>query len=159
MKIPEHESNCGWSGTQQQHSTDNTKRTKILDVKTCRIFAINIRKRGMIHIKKRRNCGWSDTRQQHSKRETKRTVNIYDVKTYKKNEKTDPSNFRKYTRKWGVISRRHCGWSGASTTTQKYETGEKTVLKCLFKWARHWVDSLVLRWAACFIKKRRDYQL
>jgi ribosomal protein L21E len=22
-------------------------------------------------------------------------------------------------------SRRHCGWSGASTTTQKYETGEK----------------------------------
>jgi hypothetical protein len=31
------------------------------------------------------------------------------------------------------ISRRHCGWSGASTTTQEYETGGKTVLKCLFE--------------------------
>ena len=34
-----------------------------------------------------RNCGWSETRQQHSKHETKRTVNIYDVKTYKKSLK------------------------------------------------------------------------
>ncbi len=31
-------------------------------------------------------------------------------------------------------SRRHCGWSGASKMTQEYETGEKTVLKCLFEW-------------------------
>ena len=31
-------------------------------------------------------------------------------------------------------SRRHCGWSGATTTTQEFETGEKTVLKCLFEW-------------------------
>ncbi len=41
--------NCGWSETQQQHSKHNTKRTKILDVKTCRIFAINIQKWGIIH--------------------------------------------------------------------------------------------------------------
>jgi hypothetical protein len=33
------------------NTAPNTKRTKILDVKTCRIFAINIRKRGMIHSK------------------------------------------------------------------------------------------------------------
>jgi ribosomal protein L21E len=26
-------------------------------------------------------------------------------------------------------SRRHCGWSSASTTTQKYETGEKNRLE------------------------------
>jgi hypothetical protein len=53
------------------------------------------------------------------------------------------------------ISRRHCGWSGASTTTQEYETGEKTVLKCLFERAqrRNW------RWAACLYQKRRDYHL
>ncbi len=41
--------NCGWSETRQQHSKHNTMRTKILDVKTCRIFAINIRKRGTNH--------------------------------------------------------------------------------------------------------------
>ncbi len=50
------------------------------------------------------------------------------------------------------ISRRHCGWSGASTTTQEYETGEKTVLKCLFERARHCCDELAIRWAACDIK-------
>ena len=43
----------------------------------------------------------------------------------RRNEKTSiPSNFRKQSRKWGV-SRYHCGWSCASTTTQEYETGEK----------------------------------
>ncbi len=59
--------NCGWSETQQLHSRHNTKRTmiwmlrnlsnfrknrtnmrRIKDVKTCRIFAIKIRKRGTI---------------------------------------------------------------------------------------------------------------
>jgi len=66
------------------NTAPNLKEKKILDVKTCRIFAINIRKRGVIHGKNWRNCGWSETQQQHSKHETKRTMNIYDVKTYKR---------------------------------------------------------------------------
>ena len=70
----------------------------------------------------------------------------------RKTKKNGSVEFSETVTKMRSISRRHCGWSGASTTTQKYETGEKTVLKCLFKWARHWVDELVLRWAACFIK-------
>ena len=61
---------------------------------------------------------------------------MYDVKTYEK-RKDGSVEFSEIIAKMRGISRRHCGWSGASTTTQKYETGEKTVLKCLFKWARH----------------------
>jgi len=50
-------------------------------------------------------------------------VNIYDVKTYKKWE--DGSvEFSEKRAKMRSKSRRHCGWSGASTTTQKYDTGE-----------------------------------
>jgi hypothetical protein len=95
--------NCGWSGTQQQHSTHNTKRMKISGLKnwlaklwlewdstttqqaqhkanddmdatnTCRIFVKIIRKWGGI-TEEWRNCGWSETRQIHSKHETRRTM-------------------------------------------------------------------------------------
>ena len=44
-------------------------------------------------------------------------------------EKTNPSNFRKTIAKMRSISRSVCGWSGASTTTQEYETGEKNRLE------------------------------
>ena len=100
--------NCGWSGTQQQHSTDHTKRTKkFLDTKVTVAgvklnnntaltiqsersfldskpdeFPRNITKMRRKFAEKWRNCGWSETRQQHSKHETKRTVILYDVKTY-----------------------------------------------------------------------------
>ena len=52
---------------------------------------------------------------------------MYDVKTYEK-RKDGSVEFSEIIAKMRSISRRHCGWSGASTTTQKYETGEKTVL-------------------------------
>ena len=68
-------------------------------------------------------------------------------------EKTNPSNFRKTIAKMRSISRSVCGWSGASTTTQEYETGEKTVLKCLFERARHWVDELALTLGCVWYQK------
>ncbi len=145
--------NCGWSETQQQHSKHNTKRTKILDVKTCRIFAINIRKRGTIHGEMAKLwLEWDSTTTQQARNKAngdyiwRQNLRIW-------NEKTDPTNFSETLTKMRSISRRHCGWSGASTTTQKYETGEKTVLKCLFKWARHWVDELVLTLGCVWYQK------
>ena len=42
--IPGHESNCGWSETLQQHSTDNTKRTKFFSNSKPVEFSRKIRK-------------------------------------------------------------------------------------------------------------------
>jgi hypothetical protein len=42
--IPGHESNCGWSETLQQHSTDNTKRTKFFQTRNLSNFRGKIRK-------------------------------------------------------------------------------------------------------------------
>ena len=72
--------NCGWSGTQQQHSTDQTKRTKkFLDTKNVE-FPRNTTKMMKDTLKNWRNCGWSATQQQHSKH-NKANGGIKDVKT------------------------------------------------------------------------------
>ena len=65
------------------NTAPNLKEKKILDVKTSNFRNKHTKTRNNSQ-QKWRNCGWSETRQQHSKHETKRTVNIYDVKTYKK---------------------------------------------------------------------------
>ena len=92
---------CGWSETQQQHSNWHTKRTKIWDVTTCRIFARNIRKRGIIHCKNGETvAGVRLYNNTASTKQSERRICMTSKPT--KNEKTDPSNFRKLSRKWGV---------------------------------------------------------
>ena len=134
--------NCGWSGTQQQHSTDNTKRTKILDVKTCRIFAINKRKLGMIHSKNgetvagvrldnntastKQSERWKYMTSKPTKNEKKRIRRIFE--NSHENEEYITATL------W--LERRFNNNTGV-------RTGEKkNVLKCLFERARHWVDEL-----------------
>ena len=140
------------------NTAPNTKRTKILDVETCRIFAIHTKTRNYSRQNGETVAGVRLDNNTASTKQSERWIYMTSKPT--KNEKTDPSNFRKYTRKWGVNHGETV--AGAALRQQHRSTKpekKKTVLKCLFKWARHWVDSLVLRWAACFIKKRRDYQL
>jgi len=114
--IPGHESNCGWSETLQQHSTDNTKRTKILkpaipekmaktvagvelNNNTASVeFPRNTTKMRSKSLKNWRNCGWSGTQQQHRKHETKRTVNQMTSKPTKMRRKDESVEFSENNR-------------------------------------------------------------
>ena len=49
-------------------------------------------------------------------------------------------------------SRQHCGWSGASTTTQEFETGEKNRLEMFVRMGYDDVVTWNRRWAACRIE-------
>jgi hypothetical protein len=108
---------CGWSETQQQHSENNTKQTKILGLES--------------------NCGWSGTQQQLSNNNTKRTMIWMTSK---------PVEFsRKTVRKWGAIrgemAKTVAGVelnnnTDSTKTRTQTTTGTKnmrTVLKCLFE--------------------------
>ena len=90
------------------------------------------------------------------------------------NDTKNLSNFRKMLRKRGVIrgemekltvagvvlnnntaetkQQRSCGWSGASTTTQEFETGEKNRLEMFVRMDYDDVLTWNRRWAACRIE-------
>ena len=116
--------NCGWSATQQQHSIS-------------RISAKHYENEEQV-TENWRNCGWSVTQQQHRIRNKANGDTIY-VKTcriFAINTKMRNNSRR---------NRRNCGWSGTQQQHRKHETGTqrtgtkntRTVLKSLFKWARH----------------------
>jgi hypothetical protein len=62
--------NCGWSGTQQQHSKHEAKRTVILKTSIPVEFSQSTHENDEQFTVERRNCGWSGTRQQHRMHET-----------------------------------------------------------------------------------------
>ena len=63
-----------WNSTTTQKAR-NKANGDIKDVKTCRIFAINIRKRGSLHGKNSETVAGVRLRQQHSKRENRNESN------------------------------------------------------------------------------------
>ena len=82
------------------NTAPNTKRTKILDVETCRIFAIHTKTRNYSRQNGETVAGVRLDNNTASTKQSERWIYMTSKPT--KNEKTDPSNFRKYTRKWGV---------------------------------------------------------
>ncbi len=63
-----------WNSTTTQRE-GNKANGDIKDVKTCRIFAINIRKRGSLHGKNSETVAGVGLRQQHSKHENRNESN------------------------------------------------------------------------------------
>ena len=98
--------NCGWSATQQQHSS-------------CRISAKHYENEEQV-TENWRNCGWSVTQQQHRIRNKANGDTIY-VKTcriFAINTKMRNNSRR---------NRRNCGWSGTQQQHRKHETGTQRI--------------------------------
>jgi hypothetical protein len=88
--------NCGWSGTRQQHSEQQEKNKYD-----------NSRRNG--------DCGWSELNN-NTGYNTKRTMVLKTSKTCR--------IFVIINTKTRSDSRRNCGWSDATTTTQETKTGK-----------------------------------
>jgi hypothetical protein len=115
--------NCGWSGTRQQHSKQQEKNKYDLSAKWRTVAGVELdndtassrRKINTTIRGEMANCGWSEFNN-NTGYNTKRTMVLKTSKTCR--------IFVIINTKTRSDSRRNCGWSDATTTTQETKTGK-----------------------------------